>query len=97
MILFWRDSGRRLCEALEWSLYSVTGDRVYVPSQEALVGHLRAHPDVDFNLRRFRLREDTDPHVEIDDPKAADYGPESGHIFCGTVRYDTTAGRVVSK
>jgi hypothetical protein len=96
MILFWRDGGRRLCQALDWSLYTVTGERVFLASEEALVGFLRERPDTEYNLRRYRLREDMDPHREIDDARAADYGPGSGHIFCGPVRYDSATGQVVS-
>ena len=96
MVLFWQDSGRRLCQALDWSLYSVKGERIYLGSEEDLVGYLRARPDTEFHLRSYRLREDMDAHREIDDPEAADYGPGSGHIFCGAVRYDSAAGRVVS-
>jgi hypothetical protein len=96
MILFWRDNGRRLCQALEWSLYTVMGERIPVGSEESLVGYLRSRPDTEFHLRNYRLREDMDPHREIDDPKAADYGADSGHIFCGAVRYDSTSGRVIS-
>jgi len=94
MILFWKDSGRKLCEALDWSLYSAKGDRVFVLSEQALVGYLRANPDTEHNLRGYRLREDMDAHREID-PGAANYGPDSGHLFCGAVRYDSATGRVV--
>jgi len=96
MVLFWQGDRRRLCQALDWSLYSVKGERIYLGSEEDLVGYLRARPDTEFHLRSYRLREDMDPRREIDDPKAADYGPGSGHIFCGAVRYDSAAGRVVS-
>jgi hypothetical protein len=95
MILVWKDDRRRLCEALDWSLYSVKGDRIFLLSEEALVGYLRANPDTEYNLRGYRLREDMDTHREIY-PRPADYGPDSGHIFCGAVRYDSAAGRVVS-
>jgi hypothetical protein len=80
---------------MDWSLYSVNGERVYLPSEEALVGYLLAHPDKEYHLRNYRLREDMDSHREIDNAKVADYGPESGHIFCGAVRYDSGSGRVV--
>jgi len=96
MILFWQDGGRRLCEALDWSLYSVLGERIFVPSEEALVSYLKARPDTDFHLRKYRLREDMDPHREIDDAQAADYGPNSGHLFCGAVRFDSSVDRIVS-
>jgi hypothetical protein len=95
MILFWQDGGRRLCQALDWSLYSANGERVHLASEEALVSYLRSHPDTDYHLRNYRLREDMAPHHEIDDARPADYGPESGHIFCGAVRYDSSADRVI--
>jgi hypothetical protein len=95
MILFWQDSGRRLCQALDWSLYSAKGERVSLHSEEALVGYLREHPDTEYHLRNYRLREDMASHREID-LQAADCGPESGHLFCGAIRYDSAAGRVVS-
>src|SRR5689334_6563674 len=78
MILFWQGGGRVLCEALDWSLYSAKGDRIFVVSEEALVGYLRANPDTEHNLRCYRLRQDMDAHREIG-PDAADYGPGSGH------------------
>jgi hypothetical protein len=81
---------------MDWSLYTVMGERIHLASEEALVGYLRSRPDTEFHLRNYRLREDMDPHREIDDPRAADYGPESGHIFCGAVRYDSGLDRVVS-
>jgi hypothetical protein len=96
MILFWRDDGRRLYEAVDWSLYTVMGERIHLASEEALVGYLQSRPDTDFHLRNYRLREDMDLHREIDDPRAVDYGPGSGHIFCGAVRYDSASDRVVS-
>jgi hypothetical protein len=96
MILFWQDDGRRLCQALDWSLYTPAGERIPLASEGALVEYLRARPDTEFYLRNYRLRKDMEPHREIDDARAADYGPESGHIFCGAVRYDSTNGRVVS-
>jgi hypothetical protein len=96
MILFWQDGGRRLCQALDWSLYTVMGERIHLASEEALVGYLRSRPDIEFNLRNYRLREDMDPHREIDDPQEADYDTKSGHIFCGAVRYDAASDRVVS-
>jgi hypothetical protein len=97
MILFWRDDRRRLYQALDWSLYTTMGERIYLVSEEALFSFLRSRPDTEFHLRNYRLREDMDPHREIDDPKAADYGAESGHIFCGAVRYDSTSGRVITR
>jgi hypothetical protein len=97
MVLFWQDGRRRLCEALDWSLYSVMGQRIFVPTESALVDYLKARPDVEFHLRNYRLREDMNPHREIDGARAADYGPDSGHLFCGPVRYDTVLGRVVCK
>ncbi len=96
MILFWQDDGRRLCEALDWSLYTVMGERIHLASEEALLSYLRSRPDTEFHLRNYRLREDMDPHREIDDPKAADYNAQSGHIFCGAVRYDSASEQVVS-
>jgi len=95
MILFWRDDKRRLCEAMDWSLYSVRGERIHLQSEAALIAFLQSHPDTEYHLRNYRLREDMDPHREIDDPHAAAYGPESGHLFCGAVRYDSVVGRVV--
>jgi hypothetical protein len=96
MILFWQDGGRRLCQTLDWSLYTVKGERVHLASEEALVGYLRERPDTEFHLRNYRLREDMASHREIDDPRAADYAAESGNIFCGAIRYDSTAGQVVN-
>jgi len=96
MILFWQDGGRRLCQALDWSLYTVKGERVHLASEEALTSYLRERSDTEFHLRNYRLREDMASHREIDDPQAADYGPESGNIFCGAVQYDSAAGRVVN-
>lgn len=96
MVLFWQDDGRRLCQALDWSLYTVLGERIHLPSEEALIHYLRARPDQEFHLRNYRLREDMASHREIDNPLAADYGPTSGHIFCGAVRYDSLADRVIS-
>jgi hypothetical protein len=96
MILFWQDGRRRLCQALDWSLYSVLGERISLQSEEVLLDYLRARPDTAFHLRNYRLREDMASHREIDDAKVADYGSDSGHIFCGGVRYDSVAGRVVS-
>jgi hypothetical protein len=96
MILFWRNGGRRLCQALDWSLYTVMGERIHLVSEEALVNYLRSRPDTEFHLRNYRLREDMDLHREIDNPNVTDYGPESGHIFCGAVRYDSASDRVVS-
>src|SRR5258708_3588704 len=96
MILFWQDDRRRLFQALDWSLYTVKGERVHLASEEALAGYLRASADTEFTLRNYRLREDMASHREIDDPKVVDYGPESGNIFCGTIRYDSAAGRVVN-
>jgi len=96
MILFWQDGGRRLCQALDWSLYTPMGERIFVRSEEALLDYLRARPGIEFHLRNYRLREDMDPHREIEDARAADYGPDSGHLFCGAVHYDSAAGRVVS-
>jgi hypothetical protein len=72
------------------------GERIHLASEEALVGYLQSRPDTDFHLRNYRLREDMDLHREIDDPRAVDYGPGSGHIFCGAVRYDSASDRVVS-
>lgn len=96
MILFWRDDGRTLCEALDWSVYTLNGERVRLESEAALVDHLRAHPDTQFYLWNYRLRKDMAPHREIEAARAADYGPGSGHIFCGVVRYDSAAGAVLS-
>jgi hypothetical protein len=96
MILFWKDDRRRLCQALDWSLYTAGGERVRLGSEEALLEYLKGRPDTVFYLQSYRLREDMGPFLEIDDPRAGDYGPESGHIFCGEVRYDSAAGRVVS-
>lgn len=95
MILFWQDGKRRFCQALDWSLYTRNGKRVRLQSEEALLDHLREHPDTEFHLRNYRLREDMAPHREID-ARAADSGPESGHIFCGAVRYDSASGTVLS-
>ena len=61
-----------------------------------LVDHLQANPDIEYNLRGYRLLGDAGTHREIDDPRQVDFGPESGHIFCGTVRYDSAVARVVS-
>jgi len=96
MILFWQDGKRRLCEALDWSLYSVMGERIFLPTESALLDYLKARPDKEFHLRNYRLREDMNPHREIDEARAADYGPDSGHLFCGAIRFDSSAGRVVS-
>jgi hypothetical protein len=96
MVLFWQDGRRRLCEALDWSLYSVMGERIFVPTELALVDYLKARPNIEFHLRNYRLREDMNPHREIDDARAADYGADSGHLFCGAVRYDSSSDRVVS-
>lgn len=96
MILFWQDDGRRLCQALDWSLYSIKGERIHLLSEEALNAFLQTHPDTEFHLRKYRLREDMDAHREIDEPGPDALGPDSGHIFCGAVHYDSTTGRVVS-
>ncbi len=96
MILFWREDRRRLYQALDWSLYTAMGERIHLVSEEALVSYLRTRPDTEFHLRNYRLLEDMDLHCEIDDPNAADYGPESGHVFCGAVRYDSASARVIS-
>ena len=81
MVLFWQGDRRRLCQALDWSLYSVKGERIYLGSEEDLVGYLRARPDAEFHLRSYRLREDMDPHREI-------ALPEKNHPGSGMNRRD---------